>query len=143
MTKVSAQRINGLKLDILGIVIPSFFMEDKEEKYRFFEKTFLLVNISIDIAFKILFLILSNIKIDFNDCYLLKKTYTAVGALPTMRRGKLIGKKKFVTIIFDSEDEAFVVHITPISQESHVHHSKKAHIALFKADEAFITISPK
>ena len=69
-TKVGTPKIDGSKLYIFDIVIAFFLVEDKEGKLRFFEKTFLLANISMNIALEMLFLILSNIEIDFTDCYL-------------------------------------------------------------------------
>lgn len=47
------------------MVIASFVIDDKDEKFQLFGKTFLLTDISIDIAFGMLFFTLSNIKIDF------------------------------------------------------------------------------
>lgn len=44
-------------------------MEDEEERSHFFEKTFLLADISMDAALKIPFFTLDNNKIDFADCY--------------------------------------------------------------------------
>ena len=62
--KVSVQKIDGLKLNTFGIVITSFSIEDKEKKSRFFEKIFLLADISIDIALGISFLTFNNVEID-------------------------------------------------------------------------------
>ena len=47
------------------MVIALFFMENKEERSYFFEETFLLADINIDIILGISFLTLSNVKIDF------------------------------------------------------------------------------
>ena len=47
------------------MVIASFLIEYKDKKSRFFEETFLLASFSINIVLKILFLTLSNIKINF------------------------------------------------------------------------------
>lgn len=51
-------------------------MEDKDEKSRFFEKTFLLAKISIDIVLSMPFFILSNIEINIIDYYIYQKIYT-------------------------------------------------------------------
>lgn len=42
-------------------------MDDIDEKFQFFEKTFLLAAISIDIAHRISFLILNNIEVNFTN----------------------------------------------------------------------------
>lgn len=42
-------------------------VDNRDRKFQFFEETFLLANISINVSFEISFFILSNIKIDFDD----------------------------------------------------------------------------
>lgn len=49
--------------------------------------------------------------------------YTIAEVLPITKQVKLIGKKNFATVVFDLEDEAFVVHIIFISQDSNVYSS--------------------
>ena len=45
-------------------------MEDKEKRLYFFGKTFSLANINIDVALKIPFFTLNNVKIDFDGCHI-------------------------------------------------------------------------
>lgn len=45
----------------------SFLVDNKDKKFRFFEETFLLPNISIDIAVTISYLTLSNVKTNVNN----------------------------------------------------------------------------
>ena len=54
-SKVSAQKINNLKLNTFDIVITLFFVEDKEERCCLFEETLLLVDINMNISLGILF----------------------------------------------------------------------------------------
>lgn len=49
------------------MVIALFQVNKKDGKSGFFEKTFLLVEISMKITFGIFSLILSNVKVNFND----------------------------------------------------------------------------
>lgn len=63
---IKAQKINDSLLDTYGMVIVAFFVKIKVGRVQFFEKTFLLTNIRIDIAFRLSFLIISNININFN-----------------------------------------------------------------------------
>lgn len=49
------------------MVIASFQINDKDRKSCFFEETLLLADININIAFRMLFLILSNVEVSFND----------------------------------------------------------------------------
>lgn len=59
------QMINSFGLDTFGIVIAAFLINDKDGKINFFEKTFLLANISLDEIFEMLFLTLSNADVRF------------------------------------------------------------------------------
>ena len=47
------------------MVISIFAILDKNSKERFFEKSFLLVDIKPDVLFEMLFLTISNVDIDF------------------------------------------------------------------------------
>lgn len=67
---ISAQKIDNRQLEIFGIVNTSFLVDEKNRKSYFFEETFLLADISIEVVFEILFPNLSNVLIDFNDCEL-------------------------------------------------------------------------
>lgn len=58
---IRAQNIDGSQLKIFSIVITFFLIDDKDGKSYFFEEIFLLSGISMDIAFGMSFLILSNI----------------------------------------------------------------------------------
>ena len=44
---VRVQKINGIILDIYKMVIAVFLMSDKANQVKFFEKTFLMTNISL------------------------------------------------------------------------------------------------
>lgn len=54
-------------LDTYEIIIALFQVDDKDEKSHFFEMIFLLACISIDIAFRISSLTLSNVGVNFNN----------------------------------------------------------------------------
>lgn len=67
MTNINTQKIDGNKLKIYKIVIVLFLIDNKDEKFRFFKKTFLLVNSNLDIVFEIDFFILGNVEININN----------------------------------------------------------------------------
>lgn len=60
-----AQNLNSFMLKIYKIIITIFLVINKVKRSKFFETIFLLIDISINIAFGIFFLTLSNIKINF------------------------------------------------------------------------------
>lgn len=49
------------------MVITLFLIDEKDKKFCFFKKDFLLANINIKVTFGIFFLTLNNIKVNFND----------------------------------------------------------------------------
>ena len=65
-TDIGAQNIDGTTLDIYGMVVAAFSVMDKANRVRFFEKTFLMANVSPEIVLGMLFLTLSNVDIDFS-----------------------------------------------------------------------------
>ena len=59
-TDVGAQKIDGLSLDMFGMVIAGFQVLDKQGRTRFLQETFLLVNTTMEVVLGMLFLTLSN-----------------------------------------------------------------------------------
>lgn len=64
---VDIQRINGIKLEIFDMVIACFLVENKVGKSHFFEDTFLLGDISMNIACRMLLFIFNIVKMNFTD----------------------------------------------------------------------------
>ena len=113
-TDVGPQKIDGTTLDTHKIVVVAFSVVYKANWVRFFEKTFLVANVSPEVVFEILFLTLSGANIDFSDQKLWWRTYTTNKALPTTKHVKLVGKKEFTALALDSEYETYVVHIASL-----------------------------
>ena len=100
---------------------------DKVNPVRFFEKTFLIANISPKIVFRMPILTLSGADVDFLDRELRWRTYTIEEALPTTRYVELIGKKEFAAIALDPKHENFVIHI--VSFKLGIYPDREAQIA--------------
>ena len=60
---IGAQKIDSSTLETFGMVLASFQVEDKLGRARFFQKTFLLANISAMVVLSMHFLTLSNANI--------------------------------------------------------------------------------
>ena len=60
-------KIDGTILDTYRIVVTVFSLTDKANQVRFFEKTFLVANVSPEVVFGMFFLTLSDVDIDFFD----------------------------------------------------------------------------
>ena len=104
-TDVGAQKIDDTMLDTYEIVIVAFSMKDKANQIRFLEETFLMANVSPEIVFKMPFFILGDADIDFLGRELWWKTHTTKKVFPTIRRIKLVDKKKFAAAALDPEHE--------------------------------------
>ena len=66
-TNVGAQKIDGFTLETFGIVLASFQVEDKLGRTRYFQETFLLADISVEMVLGMLFLTFSNANIQFAE----------------------------------------------------------------------------
>ena len=92
-TDIGAQKIDGSTLKTFGMVLADFQVEDKLGRVRFFQKTFLLANISAEVVLDMSFLTLSNADVQFLKKELTWRSYTTAKALPTTKRVELINKK--------------------------------------------------
>lgn len=97
----------------------------------------------MDVACGMLFLILSNVKINSNNQKLRRRLYAITEALPTTRQIELIRKKEFVTTAFDPEDEIFVVHLVFFVSSNDVYLFYRVQIVSLKIDEVLITVPTK
>ncbi len=64
-TNIGAQNIDGTTLETYTMIVSIFSMSDKDDREMFFEESFLLADVKPDIVFKMLFLTMSNVNVDF------------------------------------------------------------------------------
>ena len=114
-TDIGAQKIDRSSLDIFGMVIAGFQVVDKHSRTRFFQKTLLLADTTIEMVLGMPFLTLSNANIQFAEKELTWRSYTAEETLPTMQKIQPINKKEFAKAALDENIEAFVVHVSSLS----------------------------
>ena len=62
---VRAQKINGPTFETYRMVIATFSVTDQADRVRFFEKTFLVANVSSDMVLGMSFLTLNGADVDF------------------------------------------------------------------------------
>lgn len=74
-TNMSIEKFDSGRLETERIAITLFPVDDIDRKLRYFQKTFLLSDISMNITFEISFSILRNVKINFNNQKLNWKSY--------------------------------------------------------------------
>ena len=115
LTDIRVQKINGTILDTYEIVVAAFLVTDKINQVRFFEKTFLVANISPKIVLRMFFFTLSGADVDFLDQEFRWRTYTTKRAFSTTRHIKLVSKIKFAAAALDSKNKMFVVQIASLS----------------------------
>ena len=117
-TDVGAQKIDGTMLDIYEMVVAAFSVKNKAHRVRFFEKTFLVANVSPEVVFGMPFLTLSGANVDFLGRELRWRTYTTEETLPTTRRVELVGKKKFAAAALDPEHKTYIVYVKSVSSDA-------------------------
>lgn len=124
------------------MVIIALSVHDRAKKVCFFEETFLLADININVALRMLFLILSNPDIRFTDREPHWRFYTVPKALLTTRCIKFINQKKFTTTALGKNNEVYVVHMASLTvgTKMTIYPSWTAQIALLIADEAPVTV---
>ena len=138
-TDVGAQKIDGSTLETFGMVLASFQVEDTLGRARFFQETFLLADLSVEVVLGMPFLTLSNADIKFAQKKLTWRPYTVAKALPTTKRVEIIDKKEFTKAALDENVEAFVVHVTSLSLNSMpIYPAREAQIASLVIEEVQI-----
>ena len=65
-TNVGVQKMDDSTLEIFGMVIIDFQIEDKIDRPRFFQEIYLRDNIKFEVISEMLFLKLSNVDISFD-----------------------------------------------------------------------------
>ena len=120
------------------MVVSTFSILKKDNKERFFEKSFLLADVKLEILLGILFLTINNVNIDFQAWNLQWRSYIIENVFPTTIQVELIRKKKFAVTALDPGYRAFVVHVTVLSVDlgDKMHPSKRVQLAYLKADGA-------
>ena len=128
-TNVGAQKIDSSALEIFGMVIADFQLEDKSGRPRFFQETFLVADTKFEVVLGMPFLNISNTNVAFGEGILTWKSYITNKALPTTKQVQLVNPKKFVIVALDTDSETFVVHmVIRKREEMAIDPNKKAQI---------------
>ena len=137
-TDIGAQKIDGSTLETFEMVLADFQVEDKLERVRFFQESFLLADISTEVVLGMPFLTLSNADVQFVKKELTWRSYTTAKALPTTKRVELINKKEFAKAALDENSETFVIHVASLSLVPEIHLDREAQIASLLIEEVKI-----
>ena len=128
-TNIGVQKIDGSALETFGMVIADFQVEDKANRPRFFQETFLVADTKFEVILRMPFLKISNADVSFGKGILTWKTYITNKALLTTKQVQIINKKDFVIAALDANSETFVVHMAIREQERMpVHFKRQAQI---------------
>lgn len=124
------------------MIIILFQIDNKYKKSCFFQGTFLLADISIDITFRMSFLTLSNVEVNFNNRELKWRLYIDTKAPLTIRWEEFVGKKEFAAVAFDLKNEIFMFHIASftLSNMSKAYSSYRTQIVFLWVDETPTTV---
>lgn len=127
------------------MIVSIFSVSDKNGKEKFFEKSFFLTDVNLDIVLGQFLLTMSNTKIDFQARDLQWRFYTIGNILSTPRRVELIGRKEFKVITLNPKHEALIVYIMACIRDSdaEINLSKRAQIVHPKADDDIFKVVGK
>ena len=137
---IGAQKIDRSHLDTFEMVIADFSVKNKLGRVQFFQKTFMLANIGLEVVLGILFLTFNQADIRFAEQELVWRTYTATEALPTTKRAEIIDKKEFAAAALNADNEIFVVHVGSLAEPKTmpIHSSYQAQIAALTSEKTGI-----
>ena len=135
---IGAQKIDGSTLETFGMVLADFQVEDKLERARFFQETFLLADISVEVVLNMPFLTLSIANVQFVKKELTWRSYTTAEALPTTKRVELINKKEFAKVALDKNSKSFVVYVASLNLAPRIEPDREAQIAFLLTKEVKI-----
>ncbi len=140
-TSVRAQKINSSPLDIYGIVLARFLLQDSLIRVRFFEETFLLADISIEVVLGMPFLALNYADFQFGAKKLTWRSYITAEILPTTSWVELIDKREFAKVVLDENLETFVMHVSALdAAKLLIHPFRAASIAALQWDKVLTEI---
>ena len=122
-------------------MIVAFSVTDQANKVRFFEETFVVANVSLDMVFGMLFLTLSGADVDFSKKELQWRSLTIKKAFFTTKHVNLVGKKEFAAVTLDPGYEIFVIYVASFKslsniREGDIHLFCRALIAALVANKA-------
>ena len=113
-TNWGAATIDGSRLTTHGMVLAKFSVDDKLERTRWFEETFLIANVSHDVVLGMPFLKLGNPDVHFAEGSLTWRDYSVSTSLPTERRIELVEPETFAEDARDDKSACFVVQVAAI-----------------------------
>lgn len=120
-TDVEAQKIDNSNLEMFGIILANFQINDKFGWAWFFQKIFLVANTSVEVILDMLFLTLSNADMLFVERELTWRLYILVEAVLTTKWIQIIDCKKFMVAVLDSSEKAFLVHVVYLNRKMLIH----------------------
>ena len=111
------------------------------ERVRFFQETFLLANIGLEVVLGMPFLTPSKANLRFAERELVWRIYTAAETLPSTRRVEIVDKKEFPTALLNVDDETFVVYIIALAESKTIpiYLSHQAQITALMSEETRIS----
>ena len=98
------------------MVIVDCSVKNKLKRVRFFQKTFLLANISLEIVLEMFFHTLSRANIWFAKQKFVWRTYTVRKTLLTTKMIKIINKSEFATAALNKDNKIFVMHVSALAK---------------------------
>ena len=137
-TNIGAQIIDDSIFETFEMVLADFQVEDKLKRAWFFQETFLLADINMEVVLGIHFLTFNNAIVQFVKKELTWRSYTTAEALPTTKQVELINRKEFAKAALDENSETFVMHVTSLNLVPGIHPDREPQITSLLTKEVKI-----
>lgn len=124
-TNVRSWKMDGLTMVTYRIVIAWFLIQNKFERARFFEETFLVADINMKAILRMPFLSLNNMGIRLVETSdLILRNYTAIETLLITKKRELMSKKECAKANLDENTKFIIVYVVVLSPFS-IHPSQE------------------
>lgn len=145
-TNINIQKIDNTIFKTYKMIVAAFSIINQAKRVKFFKKTFLVVNISPNVVFGMLFFTLNNANVNFAKKEFWQRFYTIEKAFPIIKQVQLIRKKKFTAFIFDLRNKTFIINVIFLNspnkdQKKEMYLFYKVQIAALMINKAFTLIS--
>lgn len=128
------------------MIIIWFLIQNKVKKVRFFEKTSLLADISMEVVLEMHLLILGNADIPFDQKSFTWRAYITFHALRTTRCVELINKHELINVTSNKNSETIIIYLVALKASPSailVQSFWAALLAALQKDKASTKIAPE
>lgn len=120
------------------MVLASFQIKNTLRKAQFFQKIFLVINISMDVILEMPFLTFTNTNMQFTERGLIWRSYCLAKVLSITKWVQIINKKKFAIANLDLDKKSIFVYVAYLDTKILIYPAWEAQIVLLITEKVAI-----